>query len=283
MANSLGLGEFEDLIIVSDLHMGDGTHKDNFLPYKKEFDEFLREEVAASGKNKLILAGDTFEFWQSFHSKIITRNFDTLKALIDNRAIFIVGNHDIDLIDFVGFSFGLEFFDLLAKDLQFEIAGKKFFVCHGHEFDKFNDPGRHLVWGRMCALFAGWVEMKVGREIGGKPTEECLLFLGNQILKFVKWIIGKNFKTPSQQKKLKKVVHEYIEEAKKIKDREKADVIISGHTHLPGIFENWYFNSGSWQKKPLTYVRINKDGECNIFEWPSKRVINKDLSRVETD
>jgi UDP-2,3-diacylglucosamine pyrophosphatase LpxH len=281
MSASLNLNGFENLYIVSDLHMGDGSQKDNFEPFKKAFEDFLHEEVFVSGGNRLILAGDIFEFWQSFHSTIIKQNYDILRTLVDNGAIFVVGNHDIDLIDFVGSAINLKFFDLLAHDLQFKVSGKKFFVCHGHEFDKYNDPGRHLVWGRICALFASWVEMEVGRKIGGTLTEEWLMSGAMQIVRLAKWIMGKYFKTPSQQKKPEKIVPEYIAEARKVKESRGLDFVISGHTHLVGFYQEWYLNSGSWQNTPLTYVKISKEAECRIFEWPTKRLVDKDLSKIK--
>ena len=48
----------ETLYVVSDLHMGDGTAKDNFAEHRQRFEVFLDEVVEKDDDGRLILAGD---------------------------------------------------------------------------------------------------------------------------------------------------------------------------------------------------------------------------------
>lgn len=51
------------------------------------------------------------------------------------------------------------------------------------------------------------------------------------------------------------------------KTQDLYDVAIVGHTHKPGHFDEWYFNSGSWTGKTNNFLKIYPDGEVEIFDW----------------
>ena len=113
------------LYVVSDLHMGDGTAKDNFAEHRQRFEAFLDEVVEQDDDGRLILAGDVFEFWQSPHGDIVRTYLDLLKRLVQRRAVFIVGNHDIDLLGFVGLPVESALIDHLVADLVVDRGGKE--------------------------------------------------------------------------------------------------------------------------------------------------------------
>jgi len=261
--------------VISDLHMGDGTAKDNFREYRNRLETFL-DYVAGQGNSRLILAGDVFEFWQCSHGAIIREYLDVLKRLLDMNAAIIVGNHDIDLNGFVGINLDTQFFRALCKNVTVKASSRNITVCHGHEFDEYNNPKRSLFIGRISAILAGEAEMRVGTEVGGVPTEKLLLrlvrWIGQSFLK----IYRKLHKTPAEagekkQNKYKTALDQYKE------NHPETDVLIAGHTHKPGTYGGWYYNTGSWQQDLATYVRITPDGDVSLYRWPSGEIYENAL------
>ncbi len=62
-----------DILIVSDLHIGDGGPRDNFAADDKaaKFSRFL--DYAAEEGAELFILGDLFEFWQANIGRVLTR------------------------------------------------------------------------------------------------------------------------------------------------------------------------------------------------------------------
>ena len=44
-----------------------------------------------------------------------------------------------------------------------------------------------------------------------------------------------------------------------------------GHTHRPGEFGSWYFNSGSWTGLSNNFIRISPCGQVQVFDWWESR------------
>lgn len=260
----------KQVFIVSDLHLGDGSKKDNFRKYRKRFDCFLD---GLDANAQLVLAGDVFEFWQCPHGAVVREYQDLLKRLVDMKALFIVGNHDIDLLGFVDLSLGDRFTGLLRKDLSIERNGRTIFVCHGHEFDEFNDPSRSLFIGRIVSILGGEAEMRLGPEIGGQSTETFLLSLlrgfGTSFLSLYR----KFHKTPSESKAR---MDKYLVALRDFKQKHpEVHTVVSGHTHLSGTYEDWYFNTGCWQDEEAAYAMIGTDGRIELRRPNGEQVKRK--------
>lgn len=248
------------IYVVSDLHLGDGTDKDNFRPYRHHFERFLDELEPGT---QLVLAGDAFEFWQCQHGAIVREYLDLLRRLVEMKAILVVGNHDIDLLGFVELGTGDPITALLRKHLTLERGGRTIRICHGHEFDKFNDPKRWLFLGRVATILAGQVEIRIGPEIGGQPTEK---FLEKVISAIGRWLMRcyRRFnKTPAESRKKR---NEHLTGLLAFKQNNpKIDVIVAGHTHEAGTYEEWYVNTGSWQcENGAGYAVIGPDGTVEL-------------------
>ncbi|MBS3734744.1 MAG: UDP-2,3-diacylglucosamine diphosphatase [Phycisphaerae bacterium] len=253
--------------VVSDLHLGDGTAKDNFLPYRRRFERFL-DGIAPDAQ--LVLAGDVFEFWQCQHGAIVREYLPLLRRLVDMDAIFIVGNHDIDLLGFVDLPLGDRLTALLCEDLPLERGGRTIRIYHGHEFDTYNDPKRWLFLGRVMTILAGQAEIHFGPEIGGQPTEALLSKLWNRVRKLGRvlwfpllWLYRCFRKTPAEsQRKRKKHLGRVL---KFKRDHPEIDVIVAGHTHEAGTCGDWYVNTGSWQSADgAAYAVIAADGSVTL-------------------
>ncbi len=261
------------LYVVSDLHMGDGTRKDNFAEYCQRFEQFLGEVVEKDPNSCLVLAGDVFEFWQSPHGDIVRAHLELLKRLVRSRSVFLVGNHDIDLEGFVGLPVSFPLIECLATELGIDRGGREIRICHGHEFDKYNDP-RKLLWlGKIATVGAGQVEMWLGTKIGDETTESLLekIFRGIQAWlarRYRSWF----GKTAGEKVEAGKKIDEVRHALDKYRQDHERQLLVAGHTHRAGWYGDWYVNTGCWQSQQAHYAKISPDGQVSLHKWPGQEV-----------
>jgi UDP-2,3-diacylglucosamine pyrophosphatase LpxH len=141
----------KEYYFVSDLHLGgDGTlmHCD----FTNEFVGFLRKLVEKDKETELIIAGDTFGFWElttiegvaqideiiKFHTEI----FEQLKLTGERIQItMMVGNHDYDLACYPEFVGKLAKYNITLDTSLFlirEINNRKIWIEHGQQIDPYN-------------------------------------------------------------------------------------------------------------------------------------------------
>ncbi len=261
------------LYVVSDLHMGDGTAKDNFTEYSSRFEDFLSAVVEQDSDGCLVLAGDVFEFWQSAHGSIAKTYFELLKRLVERRSVFLVGNHDIDLSGFIGLPLDSPLIGCLAMEVFVERGNRLIRICHGHEFDKFNDPRKAMLVGKIATMLAGEAEMRVGTKVRGLSTEALLE-------RIVRWLMGrlaslyrKVFnKTPGEKTKKDKKIDETKVALDNYHPQHPDQTLVAGHTHQAGWYGDWYVNAGCWQTEQAHYVKITPDGEVTLHRWPGNEI-----------
>jgi len=271
------MSEDQPIFAISDLHIGDGGPRDNFgyrgSDRPKQLERLL-DHVEAEG-GKLFVVGDLLEFWQASFSKVIVHNLPLLDRLATLKATYVLGNHDADLLHFIGKD--LLTHPLLASMTQpvtRSIGGKIFKFMHGHEVDPFN-AGDTPSWGRMMAIFAGICEDKAGSPmLGTEPLEGLLARLGEWLLKK-----AANLRAADRASVIKSTRSELTPAqnpsraadmlGKYAADRETGgyDVAIVGHTHQPGRIGDWYFNTGSWATSNNNFVRIEPDGRVAVYDW----------------
>jgi len=280
----------KDIFVISDLHIGDGSARDNFghpdSDRPQQINLFL--DYVSKQNGQLIILGDLFEFWQSSLSKTIIHNMPLLDRLAQLKTTYILGNHDSDLLHFIDK-------DLLNHALLRVISGpttrtigdKAFRFMHGHEVDPLN-AGDTPSWGRMMAIFAGICEDKVGSPmLGNDPLESLLTRCGEWFLKIVanKYATAKQFITKSAKKEMTpaqnpnraaEMLTLYAEDHK-AKDY---DVLVVGHTHKPGRIDSWYYNSGSWATTDNNFLRIAPNGEVRQFDWIDGRPVERNTVLV---
>ena len=288
------------LYVVSDLHMGDGTDKDNFARYRQRFENFLAEVVEQDPNGCLVLAGDVFEFWQSMHGDVVSTYLPLLKGLVIRGSVFLVGNHDIDLRGFVNLPLQVPFIDMLTTEVIVNRGSREIHIRHGHEFDKFNDPNKAMLLGKIVTLAVGHVELKVGTSIGGRSTEDVLAeawesnkALPRKMLDAVKsWParIGAIILVGAARcfrRCFGRTAGERAGAGSPLKDLRRAldayhmcypnHLLVTGHTHKPGWYGDWYVNAGAWQGKEAHYVRITPDGRISLHEWPGRTEVETQL------
>jgi UDP-2,3-diacylglucosamine pyrophosphatase LpxH len=151
---------------VSDLHMG-GDSQLQHCDYTSEFVEFLKELAKEEPDTELIIAGDTFGFWEltlvhgldkfehiiSAHGPI----FDQLKITGARIVVtMMVGNHDYDLACDPGFADKLSAYNIhldTSLHLIRTLGGRKIWIEHGQQRDEFNT---FREYGNLYALPVGY-------------------------------------------------------------------------------------------------------------------------------
>jgi len=96
------MADDHSIFVISDLHMGDGGARDNFAVGDRERQLSLFLDYVAKEQGELVVLGDLFEFWQMNPSGTITKHLPLLDRLAKMKAVYVVGNHDADLVHFVG-------------------------------------------------------------------------------------------------------------------------------------------------------------------------------------
>jgi hypothetical protein len=131
----------DKLVVVSDLHLGDGSCRDDFLVNSKLFLHILERHYLKNGF-KLVLSGDIEEL-QKFPPKRIMERwkplYDVLKVLYGEKRLFkIVGNHDYVLIHMNDENAGIP----CSRALRLGYGKHTLFMFHGHQvsylFERLN-------------------------------------------------------------------------------------------------------------------------------------------------
>lgn len=275
-----------EIIILSDLHMGDGGPRDNFAFDQKERDlnNFL-DHVDRLGAEIFIL-GDLFDFWQANIGKVLIRHMKSLDRLARMQAVYVVGNHDSDFESLIGTGLlAHSFFDRMTGPFERIIAGKRIMFMHGHELDPFSRDGTPR-WGRILAILAGILEDRKGRPLlsAGGFTEKSLLAVSRTFMRI--WNNSLNLFEKSELHERPHRLDESLTPAQdpaKIKGimslfhyhkrKERYDFLITGHTHAAGFFQDWYCNSGCWVGMRMNFIRILPEGRIMLYEWKDGQAI----------
>jgi UDP-2,3-diacylglucosamine pyrophosphatase LpxH len=137
---------------ISDLHFG-GDGSLQICDYTEEFVRFLRKlATGKDGQTELIIAGDTFGFWELTsvqgveqldeivkHHQAIFEQFKLTGERI--KITMMVGNHDYDLACYPEFAERLMAYNIrldTSLALTREIAGRKIWIEHGQQSDPYN-------------------------------------------------------------------------------------------------------------------------------------------------
>lgn len=250
------------IFCVSDLHLCDRGYRDNFAVEGREarFCKFL-DYVEAEG-GLLYVLGDLFDWWQVNLSRSIRAYQDLLARLAhlgSLGALWVVGNHDNALTDFIGSNIKLQGLTLPAMSRAFEatIGGRRFAFLHGHESDPYcrdANPGT----GEITAIISGLLE---DRNRGPFSTNHHAVedqFVGTLEGALTLWR-----KLTLQHGR----IDEMIDGVEVYRKEAGADVVVYGHTHEPGCIGDYHFNTGTWARTDDTFVRINDDGDAAVWEW----------------
>jgi len=266
------------LYVVSDLHMGDGGRRDNFWKYRERFEDFLTEVVDKDGECRLILAGDVFELWQCGFGFVVRKYLPLLERVIGLDVVYIPGNHDIDVLGFIGAEIESPLIGLLRKEVRMVRGGRGIEIRHGHEFDQWNDPQRWISVGKIAAIVAGEFEYEWGTEIRGESTESVLMEPAKAAFRqFVKEHRSVLPRTLARRLENGENVDEFRRGLDTYHIDHPKTVLIGGHTHKAGWYGDWYVNCGAWQGKQAHYVEVTANGGITLLKWPEQEILETQL------
>jgi UDP-2,3-diacylglucosamine pyrophosphatase LpxH len=229
-------------IIMSDLHLGARQSQTDKII------KFLEENEA----DKLILNGDIIDGWALKGSgkwtKDCTKIFRKFMKMSekDTKVIYIRGNHDDFLKDFIPFK--LNNIRIVRKYVHNGLDGRKYFCFHGDVLD-------------FVIMEARWLAV-----IGGISYDIVIKFntLYNKIRKWFNLPYHSLANTIKQSVKgAINFVSDFEDNAKGLTKQKGYDVAVCGHIHHPKI-ENDYMNSGDFCENSTCLVE-DYNGEWKII------------------
>lgn len=282
------------IYIISDLHLGDGTRSDIFMGKDKELLSFL--EQVREEKAHLVIAGDVIDFHQAWaFERIVAGHPEAFGALSDlareQGVTYLWGNHDHDI-------------SVLKGLLNFEICatlfiGDKIRVSHGYEYDP--QIGANLTKShtatRMHHLMERVLDTWIRLPLENFYTiENRLAFWAFHKLallaKTQQWLVTR-MGMPHLAEKSRDFLQYWtmnqlgepaciFENIRQSLLEGSEDVIVTGHSHLPGKVEvtdgKWYVNTGSWTFGSAQYVRW--DGQhFEVKDWLSGKTYHDQAYR----
>jgi UDP-2,3-diacylglucosamine pyrophosphatase LpxH len=241
-------------IIVSDLHLGTKDSK------AKDFIEFLESHPT----HLLILNGDIIDGWalnrgakwKKSHTNVIST---LLKLSNKTKIIWIRGNHDEFLTEFIGSHFGnIEIREDYVLELHNWVIGdnylkKNYYIFHGDVIDVFITKYKWLA--RI-----------------GSVGYDMALWLNRWYNKYRAWrglpyqSISKDIK--AGVKAATNYINDFETAAIKMGKKHGCYGVICGHIHQPAdieLPEGHYLNSGDWVEN-RTAILLDNNNNFTIFE-----------------
>ena len=235
-------------LFISDVHLGMRPARAGQLI------DFLRRHDA----DTIYLVGDILDGWRLAKSWHWPPEYDVLvqilldKAAAGTKVIYLPGNHDEFLREYLGTYFGeVEFVD---RTVHTTAQGKTYLVIHGDQFDVVV---RHAKWlahvGDWAYRFALRVNLLINwarRRLG--LTYWSLAAWAKHKVKNAVSVIGR------------------FEEALSLEARQSGvDGVICGHIHYADMHDRLgvhYINTGDWVES-CTAVVENTDGAFELIKW----------------
>lgn len=261
------------IYIVSDLHMGDGSATDNFILVRPRFEKFL-EMVKADECAILILDGDILEMWQAELGDILETNWELISQLLKIQTYYVIGNHDIGMDGFVTLPINTNGMANIrfVNEIRILRNGKNIRIIHGHQFDPYNVSDKATFVGKIISLITAILEHKYPQSGIENRMRKVIEPILRSIVSFTdnlwKTLFGKPGKDLSGLHIILDIYHQQYPD----------EILITGHTHQPGWWCDYYVNAGSWQETDVShYVKIDKNGGITLHEFPGNAIITKQV------
>lgn len=234
----------------SDIHLGAGP-KQRARDTESRFVEWL--DRVGWDAEAIFLLGDLFDFWFEYH-RVVPKGFVRTLAKLSEltsrgvRVVFITGNHDMWVYDYLTEECGVE---LYTKPIFESLAGKNLFLAHGDNMKINGEPLLRL----MNTIFRS----KVARVLFSWLVHPDLA------LKFGRWWSGKSRKSHGEYipAGVNEPLVEYVAES--LADR-GVDIAIFGHTHFAEEREVQGVRSiflGEWESRPA-YAAMDAEGSVTL-------------------
>ena len=255
--------DFDDqskIVLISDVHRGDGTYSDSLLPNRNIYITALKYYL--KNDYTYIEVGDGDELWKNKNFNEIAYFYDDIYKIFNKfskkKNIYcIYGNHDFvkkqksfkqkqeKALRKIGSNYGGEFIKFINNNeyysginLMYKPLKEKILVTHGHQIDFWNNE----IW-----------------RVNG--------FLVRYIWRFLNGVAG--FKDPTRSAK-SKTKRSRVDIKLQNWARDNCTMIICGHTHnsrFPDLYDPPYFNDGCCvYPSSITSIEIDK-GKIKLVEW----------------
>jgi UDP-2,3-diacylglucosamine pyrophosphatase LpxH len=244
-------------IFLSDIHLGSrACQADRLLAFLKEYDS---EYLYLVGDIVDLWAMSRALYWPPAHNTIVQKVLR--KARHHTQVIFVPGNHDEVLREYLGMSFGAV--DIVAEHVHVTAAGQRLLLVHGDEYDQVTTCHRWLsVLGDVS--YTALVDLNralswTRRKLGVSGHWSLADFAKRNVLKAVAYI--GDFETAA--------AHTAVQRG--------MDGIVCGHIHTPvmkqinGIV---YYNCGDWVDN-CTAIVEHLDGRMELVRsTPELRLVD---------
>ena len=248
-------------IFLSDIHLGTRACQAERLL------AFLRAYEA----EHVYLLGDIIDFWSlgrgiywpSLHNTFVQKMLKRARHQV--KVVFVPGNHDEALREYVGSNFGD--IRVLREAVHTAADGRRYFLMHGDEFDQITRHHRwvallgDIAYGLLLRLnvMPSWVRRKL--RLGGY------------------WSLADYAK-----RKLKgalEFVYGFEESVAHHARLMGFDGVVCGHIHsavIKDIGGITYINCGDWVDS-CTAIVEHEDGRMELVRWQESEVPDEDLRR----
>ena len=236
-------------IFLSDIHLGTRACQADRLI------EFLRSYAA----DNLFLVGDIVDFWAMRRSIVWTPAQNTVvqkllkRARHGERVVFIPGNHDEALRDYLGIAFGD--IAVLGEQVHQLADGRRFLLLHGDEFDQII---RHQRW---IAVLGDVMYDALVR------VNAMLSLLRRRFGVRAYWSLAGYAKR--RVKSALQFIFDFEASAVRAARQRGLDGIICGHIHSAAIRQVdglTYVNRGDWVDS-CTAIVEHFDGRLELIAW----------------
>lgn len=239
-------------IWISDIHLGTRGCKAEYLL------DFLRHTES----EYLYLVGDIFDgwrlkrswYWPQAHNDVVQKLLR--KARKGTHLIYVPGNHDEILRDYVGQHFGGV---QVHKDIVHTTAnGRRLLVIHGDQFDGI-------------VRYSRWLALLGDEAYDWAIAINHWFNVARRHLGFGYWSLSALLK--NKVKNAVKFIENYEQAVIEEVRRRELDGVICGHIHQATIREVdgvLYCNDGDWVES-CTALAEHLDGRLEILHWAKMR------------
>lgn len=239
-------------VFISDIHLGTpGCNADLLW-------DFLHSVKCET----LYLVGDIIDgwrlkrgwYWPTRHNDVVRRVMKMAKK--GTRVVYIPGNHDEVLRDFVGLSFGD--IEIVAEAVHETADGRRLLVLHGDEFDGVVLYARWLAFlgdHAYALLLRLNIWFNAARRALGLPYWSLSAHLKHRVKRAVEFISA---------------FEEAVAHAAQLRG---ADGVVCGHIHSAEIREMGsitYYNDGDWVESCTALVE-HHDGRMELIDWAARK------------
>lgn len=236
-------------IFLSDIHLGTRVcQADRLL-------EFLRHYAA----DHVFLVGDIVDFWAMRRGVVWTAAQNTVVQKLLRRArhgehvVFIPGNHDEALRDYIGIAFGD--IPVRGEHVHTMADGRRFLLLHGDEFDQII---RHQRW---IAVLGDVIYDALVR------ASAILSWIRRRFGVHAYWSLAGYAKR--RVKRAMQFIFDFEASAVRAARQRGLDGIVCGHIHSAAIREVdglTYVNCGDWVDS-CTAIVEHFDGRLELIAW----------------